>query len=217
MEEDRTRAQIQEVIKNHNSGDPMNLMGSDHPDMVVSAPLVGKNFRSWQRAIRIALGAKQKLGFIHGTIPVPDEGSEAMVDYMVIQIAGNLRIKAYSRVLLDNRTRDPKWLLQQLIKYNLDTPIEIPYDNGRIEELSTMLSSLQQEIKRMAKGKAPMSAGLSIQSHTGSSPINSATNYASNFSQVSALFAKEYDNSIWIIDRGAPDHMTHALHLFESI
>ncbi|KAF2321059.1 hypothetical protein GH714_033318 [Hevea brasiliensis] len=52
----------------------------------------------------------------------------------------------------------------------------------------------------MAKGKAPMSAGLSVQSHTGSSPINSATNFAGNFSQVSALFAKEYDDSIWIID-----------------
>ncbi|XP_043809629.1 uncharacterized protein LOC122722589 [Manihot esculenta] len=65
-------------IATQNLGDPLTLQSSDHPGMVlVSAPLVGTNFRSWHRAIRIALGAKQKLEFIEGTVTVPDKESDS--------------------------------------------------------------------------------------------------------------------------------------------
>ncbi|XP_021597215.1 uncharacterized protein LOC110603688 [Manihot esculenta] len=65
-------------IATQNLGDPLTLQSSDHPGMVlVSAPLVGANFRSWYRAIRIALGAKQKLEFIEGTVTVPDKESDS--------------------------------------------------------------------------------------------------------------------------------------------
>ncbi|KAG8649482.1 hypothetical protein MANES_08G099611v8 [Manihot esculenta] len=43
--------------------------------VLVSAPLIGTNFKSWCRAIRIALRAKQKLEFIEGTVAIPDKGS----------------------------------------------------------------------------------------------------------------------------------------------
>ncbi|KAL0320386.1 UNVERIFIED_CONTAM: hypothetical protein Sradi_5300100 [Sesamum radiatum] len=44
------------------------LLTGDHPGMsLVSAPLDGRNYLSWSRSIKLALGAKQKLGFIDGT------------------------------------------------------------------------------------------------------------------------------------------------------
>ncbi|KAL0369048.1 UNVERIFIED_CONTAM: hypothetical protein Scaly_1123700 [Sesamum calycinum] len=44
------------------------LLSSDHPGMIlVSSPLDGKNFLAWSRAVKRALGAKMKLGFITGT------------------------------------------------------------------------------------------------------------------------------------------------------
>ncbi|KAG8654298.1 hypothetical protein MANES_05G119167v8 [Manihot esculenta] len=58
-------------------GDPLSLQASDHPGMsLVSAPLLGPNFRSWSRAVRIALGAKMKLGFIEGIFSAPSKDSE---------------------------------------------------------------------------------------------------------------------------------------------
>ncbi|KAK4386152.1 hypothetical protein Sango_2485800 [Sesamum angolense] len=46
----------------------LKLLTGDHPGMsLVSAPLDGKNYLSWSRSIKLALGAKQKLGFIDGT------------------------------------------------------------------------------------------------------------------------------------------------------
>lgn len=71
------------------NGDPFLLQGSDHPGMVlVTAPLTGINFLTWSRSMKIALGAKMKLGFVNGKIPIPDEESLEFetwtrVNYMV--------------------------------------------------------------------------------------------------------------------------------------
>ncbi|KAL0358381.1 UNVERIFIED_CONTAM: hypothetical protein Sangu_0687500 [Sesamum angustifolium] len=51
----------------------LQLHGADHPGMVlVSAPLTGKNYLNWSHAIKRALRAKMKLGFIDGTLVKPD-------------------------------------------------------------------------------------------------------------------------------------------------
>ena len=43
------------------------LHNSDHPGMtLVFAPLIGSNYLSWSRSVKIALGAKTKLSFIDG-------------------------------------------------------------------------------------------------------------------------------------------------------
>ena len=56
--------------------DPYFLHSSDHPSMIlVSAPLVGTNYLSWSCSIKIALGAKHKLGFINGKVRQPEEGA----------------------------------------------------------------------------------------------------------------------------------------------
>ncbi|XP_058003648.1 uncharacterized protein LOC131180063 [Hevea brasiliensis] len=87
---DRNSATVEcEATRNQGSGDLMSLLGSDHPGMIlVSVPLIGSNFRSWCHAMKIALGAKQKLGFVDGSILELEEGSEGhekwkRCDYMI--------------------------------------------------------------------------------------------------------------------------------------
>lgn len=55
-----------------NSSDPLYLHPSDHPGMqLVSKQFDGSNFGSWQKAITIALSAKNKLGLINGKVVKP--------------------------------------------------------------------------------------------------------------------------------------------------
>ncbi|KAL0417020.1 UNVERIFIED_CONTAM: hypothetical protein Slati_3533900 [Sesamum latifolium] len=62
-----TGSDIQEV------NEALQLHGADHPGMVlVSAPLTRKNFLNWSYAVKRALRAKMKLGFIDGTLLKPD-------------------------------------------------------------------------------------------------------------------------------------------------
>lgn len=54
-------------------GDPLQLHGSDHPRiLLVQNPLTGNNFLPWSRFMKIALGAKVKLGFFNRQIEIPD-------------------------------------------------------------------------------------------------------------------------------------------------
>ncbi|XP_020221438.1 uncharacterized protein LOC109804079 [Cajanus cajan] len=51
---------------------PYFLHPSDNPGaFIVSQPLNGDNYNSWSRAILMALGEKNKIGFVDGTIPKP--------------------------------------------------------------------------------------------------------------------------------------------------
>ncbi|KAK4399874.1 hypothetical protein Sango_1093500 [Sesamum angolense] len=62
----------------------------DYPPLpIISAPLNGNNWLAWSRAVRIALGGRDKLSFIDGTSTQPHEGAEAIkqwkiTDYMVL-------------------------------------------------------------------------------------------------------------------------------------
>ncbi|KAF7844614.1 uncharacterized protein G2W53_001519 [Senna tora] len=56
---------------------PWSLSNSDQPGMaLVVTPLIGNNFVSWSLAIKDALEAKDKLGFINGTIKEPVEEAD---------------------------------------------------------------------------------------------------------------------------------------------
>ena len=49
--------------------DPVSLHHSNHPSMVlVSKVLEGDNYNTWSRAMRISLSAKDKIGFVTGSI-----------------------------------------------------------------------------------------------------------------------------------------------------
>ena len=63
-------------VKTYNNEDPLGLQSSDHLGMVlVSIPLTGNNYLSWNQSMKIALGAKVKLGFINGKCKMLDEDS----------------------------------------------------------------------------------------------------------------------------------------------
>ena len=47
---------------------------SSHPEMIlVSKPLNGENYKTWSRSMKISLSAKNKLGFIDGSIKAPSQ------------------------------------------------------------------------------------------------------------------------------------------------
>ncbi|KAF7807808.1 uncharacterized protein G2W53_039969 [Senna tora] len=53
------------------------LHNSDHPGMsLVNTPLDGRNYFAWSIAIKTALEAKDKVGFIDGTLPAPEDPAE---------------------------------------------------------------------------------------------------------------------------------------------
>lgn len=53
------------------------LHHSDHPNLVlVSTKLNGDNYTTWARGMEISLSAKNKLGFIHGTIEEPSSSAD---------------------------------------------------------------------------------------------------------------------------------------------
>ncbi|GKA41408.1 sulfotransferase 16 [Tanacetum coccineum] len=56
------------VNPDNSINDPLSISNSDHPGMVLTqTPFNGGNFLVWSKNIKIALGAKLKLGFIDGT------------------------------------------------------------------------------------------------------------------------------------------------------
>ncbi|XP_077238366.1 uncharacterized protein LOC143879726 [Tasmannia lanceolata] len=58
---------------------PYYLYPSDNPGMVlVSCLLDGENYPTWKRAMQNALCAKNKLGFVDGTLPKPTPSSEVL-------------------------------------------------------------------------------------------------------------------------------------------
>lgn len=62
-----------EIVES-NKEDPMSLHNSDHPGMnLITTSLTGNNYMTWSRSIKIALGAKTKVGFIDGKYKPPDE------------------------------------------------------------------------------------------------------------------------------------------------
>ncbi|XP_073119938.1 uncharacterized protein [Henckelia pumila] len=63
--------------KGASQSDPLGLHHSDHLGLVlVSKPLEGNNYGQWNHAMRIALSAKNKIGFINGTIKKPEDNDD---------------------------------------------------------------------------------------------------------------------------------------------
>ncbi|KAL5556865.1 hypothetical protein UlMin_039101 [Ulmus minor] len=61
-----------EITAIEDSSSPYFLHNGDHPGLnLVSNPLNGANFHTWRRAMLMALNAKNKIGFVDGTISRP--------------------------------------------------------------------------------------------------------------------------------------------------
>ncbi|KAB2629719.1 hypothetical protein D8674_034514 [Pyrus ussuriensis x Pyrus communis] len=67
-----TKPEIKSAENSMEFSDPYTLHHSDHPGLIlVSKTLDGNNYRQWSRAMRMGLSAKNKIGFIDGTIKAP--------------------------------------------------------------------------------------------------------------------------------------------------
>ena len=73
----------------HNYNDPLHLSNGDYPGMsLTTVPFNGTNFLGWSRQIKVALGAKNKLGFLDGSCHKPDPSSHDLqrwtrCDYLI--------------------------------------------------------------------------------------------------------------------------------------
>ena len=84
--DDETKTKVENFVITPQS--PYYLSPSDSPEALITAiRFDGKNYDLWEQAVRTSLRAKNKLGFVDGTITKPDpkEGDEtlAMVWEMV--------------------------------------------------------------------------------------------------------------------------------------
>ncbi|GJV83787.1 retrovirus-related pol polyprotein from transposon TNT 1-94 [Tanacetum coccineum] len=79
----------QNLVNANMINDRLYIASSDHPGMVLTnTPFNGSNFHRWSRNVRMAFGAKLKLGFIDGSCVKPDVGDVELqrwirCDYMV--------------------------------------------------------------------------------------------------------------------------------------
>ena len=59
-----------------NTSSPFHLPSGDNPELVlVAQPLTEENYNTWSRSVIVALNAKNKVGFIDGSITEPKDSS----------------------------------------------------------------------------------------------------------------------------------------------
>ncbi|KAL2238132.1 UNVERIFIED_CONTAM: hypothetical protein Sindi_1004900, partial [Sesamum indicum] len=112
------------------------------PLPIISAPLNGNNWLAWSRAVRIALGSRDKLSFIDGTCVQPREGTEEMrqwrtTDYMVLTWILNTISKDIVNAYLYTSSARALWL-----------ELEARYG----ESNGPLLYQIQREINSMTQG-----------------------------------------------------------------
>ncbi|KAL0411194.1 UNVERIFIED_CONTAM: hypothetical protein Slati_3709100 [Sesamum latifolium] len=81
---------------------------------LVSVPLDGSNYLSWSQSVRLALGAKQKVGFIDGTCDKPTENKAELeqwqrVDCMVVSRLLNFISKDIAEAFLYTTSAQDLW------------------------------------------------------------------------------------------------------------
>ncbi|VFQ95039.1 unnamed protein product [Cuscuta campestris] len=64
---------------------PYELKSADTPALVITQiKLSGDNYEEWARAVRIALRAKRKFGFVDGSIPLPEDDEEKAEEWWIV-------------------------------------------------------------------------------------------------------------------------------------
>ncbi|VFQ91054.1 unnamed protein product [Cuscuta campestris] len=64
---------------------PYELKSVDTPALVITQiKLTGDNYEEWARAVRIALRAKRKFGFVDGSIPLPEDDEEKAEEWWIV-------------------------------------------------------------------------------------------------------------------------------------
>ncbi|GJX77550.1 G2/mitotic-specific cyclin-2 isoform X2 [Tanacetum coccineum] len=95
--------------------DPLYIASSDHPCMILTnTPFNRSNFHGWCRNIKMALGAKFKLGFINGSRIKPTSDSDDLqrwvrCDYMVTCLILNSMVAELSDAFLYTQSASELW------------------------------------------------------------------------------------------------------------
>lgn len=108
--------------------DPMSpyfLTHADNPGMIlVSQPLNGDNYIAWSRSMMIALSAKNKLGFVNGSLPRPNESNPNL---LAAWVRGNSIVISW---ILNSISKESRPVLFSLILQSIYGRIyEIVFNN----------------------------------------------------------------------------------------
>ena len=132
------------IVSIENSRSPYYLNNGDHPGIkIVPDPLTGDNYQSWRRSMTTALSAKNKLGFVNGTISQPNDESDPLFldwqrcnDLVLSWITNCLSRQIYSTVLYLYTAKEVWNDLQQRYTQSNGT---------RVHHLKQAIASLKQE------------------------------------------------------------------------
>ena len=97
-----------------NSRSPYYLNNGDHPGIrIVPDPLTGDNYQSWRTSMTRALSAKNKLGFVNGTILQPNDQLDPVIsdwqrcnDLVLSWITNCLSCQIYATVLYTQTAKE---------------------------------------------------------------------------------------------------------------
>ncbi|GJT45465.1 retrovirus-related pol polyprotein from transposon TNT 1-94 [Tanacetum coccineum] len=224
---------------NNNINDRFHLASSDHPGMVlINTPFNRGNFLGWSRNVKIALGAKLKLGFSAYELwkdiaerevkqPRLDNRNDQKRSSTNCGQNGHVFDQCFERIGFDwykGKKAKKGSRIATHVSSGLEELVsrETPFDLGIENEISEgvdqrLVAAVCSEMMKMFKGK-----GITDES---SGPMK---NYASTSSHASimscfiasfALFCHPNMNIRldWVTDTGASDHMTPYSYLFISI
>lgn len=130
--------------------DPLFLQNSDHPGMnLTSSLLTGNNYLTWSCSVKIALGAKTKLGFIDKRCKPPDEKDAKYeqwhkVDCMVRSWILNSIAKDIVEAFLYVNTTKDFW---DKLKYQIQREIStVTQGNLTVAQYYTKLKKYRDEL-----------------------------------------------------------------------
>ena len=132
------------IIPIENSRRPYYLNNGDHPGIGIAPnPLTGDNYQSWRTFMTRALSAKNKLGFVNGTILQPNDQSDPVFfdwqrcnDLVLSWITNCLSHQIYATVLYAHIAKEVWDDLQQRYSQSNGT---------RVHHLKQAIASLKQE------------------------------------------------------------------------
>nr|GEY60272.1 hypothetical protein [Tanacetum cinerariifolium] len=136
--------------------DPLSISNSDHPGMVLTqAPFNGGNFLRWSRNIKMALGAKLKLGFIDGTCAKPvvtyvNYQRWIRCDYMVTYWVLNSMITELSDAFLYTQSAQELWkeITERYGQSNGPLIYQLERELSHICQVSLSIASYFTKLKR---------------------------------------------------------------------
>ena len=126
-------------------------------NVLVSNPLDGRNYGHWKRAMEVALIGKNKLSFVHGTFPRPDQTTPSMraqwdrCDNMVLAWLLHATVKNIADSIMFSATSHAAWteLEQRYGQAEMTRIFEVQRDLCSISQNNLSVADYFTEIKKL--------------------------------------------------------------------